>query len=114
MRPDDGRRRFGASSIYFGPWDDPDTAVKKYLEEKDDLHAGQEPRRDQDAVTMKDVSNAFLNAKKESVKSGELSNRTWDDYKAVPDLTVIMHSITLIDISNELGPTHGVSKSASK
>src|SRR5215831_9152488 len=73
---------------YFGPWDDPDAALKKYLEEKDDLHAGRAPRRDQDAVTMKDVSNAFLNAKKESVKSGELSSRTWDDYKAVSDLTI--------------------------
>jgi integrase len=37
---------------------------------------------------VKDVANAFLTAKKESVKSGELSNRTWDDYKAVSDLTV--------------------------
>jgi hypothetical protein len=25
---------------YFGPWSDPDAAVKKYLEHKDDLHAG--------------------------------------------------------------------------
>jgi integrase len=73
---------------YFGPWDDPDAAVKKYLEEKHDLHAGREPRRNQDAIMMKDVSNAFLNAKKESVKSGELSSRTWDDYKAVSDMTV--------------------------
>src|SRR5262249_34114720 len=73
---------------YFGPWDDPDGAVKKYLEQKDDLHAGRETRRDQENVALKDVANAFLTAKTESVKSGELSNRTWDDYKAVSDLTV--------------------------
>jgi integrase len=73
---------------YFGPWDDPDGALAKYLEQKDDLHAGREPRRDQEAVTVKDVANAFLNAKKESVKLGELSSRTWDDYKTASDLAV--------------------------
>jgi hypothetical protein len=38
----------------FRTLDDPDAALKKYLEEKDDLHAGRPPRRDQDAITMRD------------------------------------------------------------
>src|SRR5262245_8753395 len=68
---------------YFGPWDDPDGALAKYLEEKDALHAGKKPRADPQALTVKDVANAFLNARKEAVKAGELSPRTWADYKSI-------------------------------
>src|SRR5262245_33763245 len=66
---------------YFGPWDDPDGALKKYLAEKDDLHAGRKPRPDPEAVTVKDLANRFLNAKKALVGEGRLSPLTWGDYK---------------------------------
>src|SRR3954452_23222319 len=54
---------------YFGPWDDPDGALAKYLEQKDDLHAGRTPRpgADPDALAVKDVANAFLNARQDAV-----------------------------------------------
>lgn len=74
--------------VYFGPWSDPDGALKKYLAEKDDLHAGRQPRPDTGAVTVKDLANAFLNAKQQAVDAGELSPRTWSDYKATTDLAV--------------------------
>jgi integrase len=73
---------------YFGLWADPDAALKKYLEQKDALHAGRKPRPDADAVTVKDVANDFLNAKQALVDTGELSPRTWADYKLVCDLAV--------------------------
>jgi integrase len=73
---------------YFGPWEDPDGALAKYLEEKDALHAGRKPRADPEALTVKDLANAFLNHKKALLDAGELSPRTWQDYKSAMDLLV--------------------------
>src|SRR5260370_41566480 len=73
---------------HFGSWADPEAALAKYLAEKDDLHAGHKPRLDPEALTVKDVANAFLNSKQALVETGELSTRTWDDYKLVCDLVV--------------------------
>jgi integrase len=68
---------------YFGPWEDPDGALAKYLEQKDDLHAGKKPRPDTSGagVTIKDVANAFLNHKRGLLDAGELSPHTWVKYK---------------------------------
>src|SRR5262249_9426377 len=74
--------------IYFGPWNDPDAALKKYLAEKDALHAGRKPRQDTGEVTVKDACNAFLNAKDGLLEAGELSPRTRADYQIVSDLVV--------------------------
>jgi integrase len=73
---------------YFGPWEDPDGALAKYLAEKDDLHAGRTPRPGADALTVKDVANAFLNHKEAKLDAGELSPRTFAKYKEVTDLLV--------------------------
>jgi integrase len=73
---------------YFGTWGDPDAALKRYLEQKDALHAGRTPRPETTGVTVKDLANAFLNAKQALVDSGELLARTWVDYKAACDLLV--------------------------
>src|SRR6202035_293511 len=58
---------------YFGPWSDPDGALAKYLEQKDALHAGRKPRQDTEALTVKEVVNAFLNHKRTILEAGELS-----------------------------------------
>jgi integrase len=73
---------------YFGPWGDPDGALKKYLEQKDALHSGRKPREDAGGLTVKDLCNRFLNAKRALVESGELAERSWDDYKAACDLCI--------------------------
>jgi integrase len=66
---------------YFGRWDDPAGALVEYEAVKDDLRAGRDPvRNDPTAVTVRDAVNAFLTAKKQRVDSGELSQRTFDEY----------------------------------
>src|SRR5262245_15904007 len=49
---------------YFGPWDDPDGALVKYLAEKDDLHAGRTPRDPADALTVYTLCGKFVTTKK--------------------------------------------------
>jgi hypothetical protein len=68
---------------YFGPWSDPDGALAKYLEQKDALHAGRRPREATEGLAVKELANAFLNAKQALVDAGELSPRTWAEYKAM-------------------------------
>jgi integrase len=73
---------------YFGPWDDPDGSLEKYLEQKDDLHAGRKPRQVSTGVTIKDLANAFLAHKEGKVEAGELSPRTWTCYKETTDFLI--------------------------
>src|SRR4051794_18165249 len=65
---------------YFGPWEDPQAALSKYLEQRDDLHAGRKPRASVDGFTLKNLGDAFMTSKRQLVDAGELTERTWDDY----------------------------------
>src|SRR3954471_450689 len=62
---------------YFGPWADPDAALKKYQQQKDDLHAGRTPEpagvEVSAGVTLRELCNSFLNAKQGRVDCGELT-----------------------------------------
>jgi integrase len=70
---------------YFGPWSDPQAALEKWLNERDDLLAGRKPRGARQGLTVLDLCNRFLFAKEHLVNAGELQQRTWDDYKAAAD-----------------------------
>ena len=73
---------------YFGPWADPDGALKRYLAEKDALFAGRTPRAAAEEVTVKVLCNSYLNRKQELVDAGELSPRTWKNYVEAATLLV--------------------------
>lgn len=57
---------------FFGPWKDPEGALQKYLDQKDDLYAGRTPRAQRPGLTLRDLVNHFLTAKQRKVEAGEL------------------------------------------
>jgi integrase len=67
---------------YFGPWADPDAALAKWLKQRDDLLAGREPESG-DGLTVGRLANLFLASKQRLVDSGELTQRSWNDYRAI-------------------------------
>jgi integrase len=71
---------------YFGLWADWQAALKTYQEQKDDLHAGRKPRRPGDTrPTLRDLFNSFLTTKTLFLNAGEITARTFADYKATTD-----------------------------
>lgn len=65
---------------FFGPWDDPDGALNKWLDQRDDLLAGREPRATGDGLTIRTLVNLFLESKEALRDTGELAPRSFADY----------------------------------
>src|SRR5947209_1663009 len=72
----------------FGPWSDPTAALNKYLDQRDDLHAGRPPRAPAEGLTVRDLANRFLTSKKLFLDAGEITPRTWGKYHATCELLV--------------------------
>jgi integrase len=87
---------------YFGPWNNPKGALEKYNREKDDLHAGRRPRQVSAGIDVRNLCNAFWNAKHALILTRELSPRTMQDYQRVTDL--IAESFGKSRLVEDLGP----------
>ncbi len=73
---------------YFGKWaDDPKgkAAFQRWLDQKDDLLAGREPRAKiiPDGPTVADLCNSYLTYKKAALASQEITPRTFQEYYVV-------------------------------
>jgi integrase len=73
---------------YFGRWDDPQGSLQKYLNQKDDLHAGRIPRGEQQGLAIRDLCNRLLTSKRHRLDRHELSPRTFAEYYAACELIV--------------------------
>ncbi|MBV8093616.1 MAG: hypothetical protein JO110_10340, partial [Acetobacteraceae bacterium] len=72
---------------YFGPWEDWQGALNRYLEQKDDLYAGRTPRVSTGvSVRLYELNNSFLAEKRRLFDTGEIGQRTLADYEATCDL----------------------------
>lgn len=65
---------------YFGT--NRDAALRKWAKQKDDLLAGREPQNGE-GLTVGRLSNVFLAYKQCYVDTGEITQRTWNDYKVI-------------------------------
>jgi integrase len=72
-------KRIRGKLYYFGT--EPDAALELYKLQCDDLYAGRTPRRSPDDLTVEDICNLFLEAKRQLVLSGRLRQRTWRGYQ---------------------------------
>jgi hypothetical protein len=77
---------------YFGPWGDPQSALNRYLDIRDDLQAGRDPQPD--GCVLRDLCNQFLTVKQSLVNTGELTKRSWDDYKATCERLIRLFGLT--------------------
>ena len=98
-------KKIRGQSHYFGKVDtDPsgEAALERWLDQKDDLLAGRKPRGKVDALTVGDLCNRWLEAKQARVRTGELSQRTWDEYRAL--CQVILAVVERNRAASDLGP----------
>ncbi|HID75572.1 MAG TPA: hypothetical protein EYP56_06195 [Planctomycetaceae bacterium] len=68
---------------YFGPWEDPQGALQRWLEQKDDLLAGRVPRPRVEGLTVAYLADRFLSAKRKMIHSGAMLPKTWREYHGV-------------------------------
>jgi len=73
---------------YFGSWDDPQSALQKWIEQRDDLLAGRTPRVTSDGLTIRDVCNRYLTAKRHLLDTEELTARSFQDYYTTCERTI--------------------------
>jgi integrase len=73
---------------YFGPWDNPDKALKLYLDQRDDLHAGRRVRSKSGGLSVGELVNRYLSAKRPLVDSGEMSAAHWAHMRGIGAMIV--------------------------
>lgn len=55
---------------FFGTWDDPQGALKTYLDQKDDILADRDPKRSQSGTKLVDLVNSFLTDRQRQFTEG--------------------------------------------
>ena len=71
-------KKWKGKPYYFGA--DKAKAEERYRAEWDDIINGRARRQDANALTVADLCNEFLTARRDRVDSGELSPRSWNEY----------------------------------
>jgi len=88
--PASGRwyKKIRGTRHYFGPLNDPDGALAEYQRVRDDLYAGREPGPAEGGLTIRHLCNDFLTAKQHLRDTGEITPRTFNEYRMTCDAIV--------------------------
>ena len=65
---------------YFGKWSDPEAALQRFVDQREDLYAGRTPRAKDDGLRIADLCNRFQTSKRRLLDTGEIVSRTFEDY----------------------------------
>lgn len=98
-------KKIRGKTHFFGKWEDPQGALRKFLAEEDDLKAGRIPvhGEEETGVTVEEMVFRFLAAQKLRVESGDLELRTWDEYEGYGDRLIrVFGPVAIVE---KLGPT---------
>lgn len=76
-------KKIAGQTHFFGPWDDWQGALRRYLAQDADLRAGRKPARpaEEDVLTVREMVVGYLDARKLDVANGNLERRTWKEYE---------------------------------
>jgi len=69
----------------FGKLADPEAALEKWLDQKEDLQAGRQPATEADGVTVRSLAKRYLAASLQRVNDGEIGHTTYRIYKRAVD-----------------------------
>ncbi|NOY41571.1 MAG: phage integrase family protein [Planctomycetes bacterium] len=83
-------KKIRQKTYYFGPWPDWNVALERYEAEQDKIAKGEpiQPLSESASLTVGDLFNEFLNAKRRLVERGIRSPRTLHDYRRTCDAMV--------------------------
>lgn len=75
-------KKVKGKTLFFGKWDEPQKALEKWLDQKDDLLAGRKPRAsDGRQISAADACNKYLDFIEDQVESGKKSEAWYIDNK---------------------------------
>lgn len=95
-------KKIRGRSYYFGPIDDPQRALEKYLSQVDRIQAGLPPVADPTAPTVALLVESFLVEKQRAVECGELTPQSLSEHRR--DAVRVLESLGKFRLLSELRP----------
>jgi hypothetical protein len=88
---------------FFGVWEDPEAAHRRYIEVAPELHAGRPPHQtvSADGCTVKDACDHYLTFQVHKLEAGEFTARSFEDYHNAAEsfARFVGHSRAIRDLS---------------